>query len=302
MHVTTLHASDDLRHWPKEGEKGRDSLFFNLILPEDELAVFMYTWVDGQGVGGRMVNVWGPGREPMVFEPLFGVPVGDTDFDDWQVGGLTLLQAAPLRTAVLRYEGDDVSIAYRFEATHEAFDYERNAIGCPQWMAENRYEQTGRAQGRLEVDGRTIDFDTLAHRDHSWGRRNWNVPQHWKWIVAQTPDGTALNLFQWVARGEMGTNGYVLRDGETIPLVSARCEAEYDDGMVQTSLRAELVDDRGVTTDLELDCFGNMPIPIGSDTLLNESACRARINGAEGAGQFEAQWARSYLKKLAAEE
>ena len=76
--------------------------------------------------------------------------------------------------------------------------------------------------GVLEVAGRTIEFDRIAHRDHSWGARDWGAPQHWKWLLAHTPSGRALNAFIWIARGEWGFNGYVLRDGEPVAIDAHR--------------------------------------------------------------------------------
>ena len=295
---SALSASDDLRHRPVDGSKGRDSLYFNLMLPELELGVFVYTWVDQAGVGGRLVTVWGRGERPLAFEVVHGVDMGDADFDDWDIAGLRLRHPEPLRSAQVRFSSEPVELSYDFEGSHQAFEFSRNRGGCPQWMAVNRFEQTGRAFGRLRVGEREVAFDRPAHRDHSWGRRNWKMPQHWKWIVAQTPSGQGLNLFQWVVRGEIGTNGYVLRDGEPVGLLDARCRAVYDQDMTSRSLHATLWDERGGETELVLERFGTVALPVGSNTVLNEAACRGSINGEPGWGQFEAQWPASYVDAL----
>lgn len=295
-----LQPADDYRHRPTEGRKGRDSLYFNLLLPDAGLAVFVYTWVDQAGTAGRLVTAWGPQPRPLAFEIVHGVAMGDADFGDWQLAGLRLRHLQPLRTAEIRYHGEQLQLAYDFEGSHEAFDYSRNPGGCPQWMAVNRLEQAGHARGELRLGDQVIAFDQPAHRDHSWGRRNWRMPQHWKWVVAQTPSGRALNLFQWVVRGETGTNGYVLRDGQPVALVEARCRARYDDDMTSRSLRATLTDEAGGQTELVLDRYGTVPLPVGSDTVLNEAACRGSIDGEPGWGQFETQWPASYVAHLTA--
>jgi hypothetical protein len=297
-----LQPADDYRHRPPDGRKGRDSLYFNLLLPDAGLAVFVYTWVDQAGTAGRLVTAWGPQPRPLAFEIAHGVAMGDADFDDWQLAGLRLKHQEPLRTAEIRYRGERIQLAYDFEGSHQAFDYSRNAGGCPQWMAVNRLEQAGRARGEVRLGDQVIAFDQPAHRDHSWGRRNWRMPQHWKWVVAQTPSGQALNLFQWVVRGETGTNGYVLRDGEPVALVEAHCRARYDDDMTSRSLRATLVDEAGGQTELVLDRYGTVPLPVGSDTVLNEAACRGSIDGEPGWGQFETQWPASYVAHLTASQ
>lgn len=296
----TLHAGDDLRHQPADGGRGRDSLYFNLMLAELELGVLVYTWADHAGAAGRLVAVWGPDRRPLATEVVHGVAMGDADFDDWRLDGLELRHPEPLQRAEIRYAGERVSLAYDFTGTHAAFDYARNRGGCPQWMAANRFEQTGRAEGELRLGGRTVAFDQPAHRDHSWGPRDWKLPQHWKWIVAQTPSGRGLNAFLWIARGETGVNGYVLRGGEAVALVDARAHATYDDEMVQRDLRATLIDEADEETELELERYGNLALPVGSDTVLNEAACRGTIDGEAGWGQFEAQWPASYIEHLTA--
>jgi hypothetical protein len=296
---SVLSARDDLRHAPADGQKARDSLYFNLIMSDEEVGVMVYTWADEAGVAGRLLTAWGRDRRPLAFDIAHGVQMGDADFDDWRIDGLEITHPEPLRTASVRYSGQDMDLAYDFEGLHEAFDYTRNPGGCPQWMAVNRFEQTGHVRGELRIPGRTIDFDQLAHRDHSWGRRNWRMPHHWKWVVAQTASGAALNLFHWLARGEHGVNGYVLRDGEPIALVDAKCHAEYDRStMVQTHLRATLVDQSGLTTELVLERFGNVELPVGSDTVLNEAACHGTIDGEPAWGQFEAHWPASYVRHL----
>lgn len=302
MTLTQLDGHDDLRHRPADGGKGRDSLYFNLMLPDENLGVMVYTWCDDQGVGGRMVTAWGPDRKPLYFDAAPNVPLGDADFDDWKIEGLEVRHPEPLQTAEVRYRGEGISLEYDFTGTHEAYDYARNVEGCPQWMAVNRLEQTGRAVGELRLGDRVVPFDLLAHRDHSWGRRNWKMPQHWKWVVAQAPSGAALNLFQYVVKGELGINGYVLRDGVPVGLVDAKCHAVYDNDMTSRTLHATLHDEDGGVTELELERYGHVPLPVGSDTVCNEAACRGSIDGEAGWGQFEAQWSSAYINHLTAAE
>lgn len=300
MTLSLLTASDDLRHRPVDGGKGRDSLFFTLLLPEHELWVFVYTWVDDTGQAGRLVAIAEGEGTPPVYDIEHGIDMGGQDFDDWRIGGLELRHPEPLQTATVRYAGQGAEVAFDFTGSHEAFDYAQNVIGCPQWMARNRLEQQGHATGELTIGGRTVTIDGPVHRDHSWGRRDWRMPQHWKWVAAQTPSGGGLQLFQYVARGELGTNGYVLREGRPVGLVDARCEAVYDDDMTNRALRATLIDEDGGLTELELDRYTHMRLPVGSRTSMSEAGCHARIDGEPGAGQFEAQWPADYVEHLIA--
>jgi hypothetical protein len=303
MTPSTLSAADDLRHRVPEGVKGRDSLFWNLILPEEELGLQVYTMVDHNGWAGRQLAVFGPGAEPLALEMEHVIRVPDDQvFVAWRVGGLEFDLPEPLRRAEIRYAGDGVSLEYSYTGLHDPFSYTRNPVGCPQWMAIDRFEQTGRATGTLKVAGRTIDFDTLVHRDHSWGRRNWRFPHHWKWLCAQTPGGVGLNAMLWIARGELGVNGYVLRDGEPVAFTGARQSATYDDDMTQRHLEVEFDDEQGGTTAMVMDRYAVVNMPFGSDTTVIEAACTVTIDGSPGHGQWECLWPTSYVTHLAVTE
>jgi hypothetical protein len=292
-------AHDDLRHRAPEGGRMRDSLFWNLIVPEEELGMQVYTFVNHRGRAGYNVVVWG--EEPLAVLQHLGQVGPEADFDDWSLAGLSVRQPELRRTAEVRFTGQDVRLEYDFSALHEAFSYRQNPGGLPTWFAENRFEQAGRVTGVLEVAGRRIEFDRIAHRDHSWGTRDWGYPQHWKWLLAHTPSGRALNAFIWIAKGEWGFNGYVLRDGAPVAIARIDHRAEYDDGMDQTRLEAAIIDVEGETTALTLESFGAVRMPHDDPfgTVIIEAACRATIDGEAGGGQFETHWPLRYIDHLA---
>ena len=292
---------DDLRHRAPEGQRMRDSLFWNLIVPEEELAMQVYLFVNHRGRTGYNVCVWGADGA-LAVEQHMGEVGPDADFDDWSHAGLELRQPEVRRTAEVRYTSGKVRLEYDFTALHEAFSYRQNPGGLPHWFAQNRFEQAGHVTGTLEVAGRRIDFDRIAHRDHSWGPRDWGYPHHWKWLLAHTPSGRVLNGFIWIAGGEWGFNGYVLRDGAPIAIDRfTRQRATYDRDMNHESLDAEIVDVEGVTTTLTLDSFGlvRMPHDDPFGTTIMEAGCRATIDGEEGGGQFETHWPLRYIEHLA---
>jgi hypothetical protein len=302
MTAQLLTPTDDRRHHAPEGQRMRDSLFWNLIVPEEELAMQAYVFVNHRGRTGYNVVVWGADGT-LAIEQHMGEVGPEADFDDWDHAGLSLRQPEANRTAELRYSSDAIKLEYSFEALHDAFSYHQNPGGLPVWFAQNRFEQAGRINGVLEVNGRRLEFDRIGHRDHSWGPRNWGYPHHWKWLLAHTPSGRALNGFVWIAEGEWGFNGYVLRDGVPVAIDRfVRQDAEYDENMDHTRLEAEILDVEGVTTQLTLDSFGvvRMPHDDPAGTVIIEAGCRATIDGEEGGGQFETHWPLQYIGHLAA--
>lgn len=237
-----LDDTDDLRHLPPDGGKGRDSLYFNLLLPERRGGVFVYTWVDHASAAGRLVTTWTPDGEPHVFDIAHGVEVGSpgfrpgSDFDDWEVAGLRL--------------------------TH------------PRAAADRRADLSQRRGG-----------DRVPVRGHARGVRLHPQPGG----LSPLDGGQPLRA--------VGP-GYVLRDGEPVALVRADCRATYRDDMTSDALHATLHDERGGVTELVLERYATIELPVGRSTELHEAARRAWIDGVAGSGQFETQWPAAYIAAL----
>jgi hypothetical protein len=295
-----LSPGDDLRHRPAPGNRMRDSLFWEVIVAEEEIGAQVYLYLTDSGRAGYNAVVWGPQAEPLALQLGSGRIDDTADLDDVSFDGLTLRQLEPLQSCVMTYRGDDLAIEFDFDGIHEAFSYLANPDGLPTWFAANRMEQTGRVRGSITIGDRHIKLDHIGHRDHSWGVRDWGVPQHWKWFVAYTPTGVAVNGWIWIARGEWGFGGYVSRNGETVPIRVIEQHAEYDDQMRQRHLSATVIDVTGGQTVITLDAFGVVELPSVNPmtTVIREAACRASIDGEAGAGQFETHWVGSYLEHL----
>ncbi len=174
-----LGPDDDLRHRPTAGERTRDSLFWELIMPEHQLGMQVYLYLTGAGKAGYNLCVWGPDPQPLAMHLHSGRVTDDADLDDFSFDGLSLTQPELRKTCLMTYDRDDVRIEFAFDGIHEAFSFRSNPDGLPSWFASNRIEQTGRVRGGIEVAARRIDWDRMGHRDHSWGVRDLGVPQHW---------------------------------------------------------------------------------------------------------------------------
>jgi hypothetical protein len=291
---------DDLRHRPAPGSRTRDSLFWQVTMPEEQLAAQVYLYLTDRGKTGYNVVVWGPDAEPVAQVLADGEIPDEMDLDAFDFQGLTLTQPELRWTADLGFTSARVRLEYHFRAIHDAFSYRQNPDGLPGWFAENRFEQTGHVTGFLEVDGRRVELDRKGHRDHSWGRRNWGVPHHWKWFVAYTESGRAINGWIWIAKGEWGFAGYVVTDGVTVPVSRIEADTDYDPDMTQRRIRAVLVDVTGRRTTVTLERFGLFRLPTHDRmaTVIAEAACSATIDGEPGAGQLETHWPADYLHHL----
>lgn len=299
---------DDLRHRPATpGGRMRDSLFWEMVMPDEGLGVQVYLYLTDRGRTGYNVTVWGADAEPLALELGGGTVGDDVDLDDFAFDGLTVTQPELRRTAVVTYTADHLRLHYEFAGVHDAFSYRQNPDGIPTWFAVNRLEQSGRVHGHLEIgpvgSARRIEWHgRMGHRDHSWGPRDWGVPQHWKWFVAYTESGRSVNGWLWIARGEWGFAGYVAREGVTTPIARIEQRATYEDDMTQRCLEATVVDVDGGRTEVVLDRYGLVKLPTNerTGTEIWEAACHATIDGEPGAGQWETQWSRPYLEHLVA--
>lgn len=297
--IPVLDPANDGRHPLEDRPLARESIPYVISLPEHGIATCIYTWVTKDHVAGSLFVACGPGvGDTPIVEAVDGVNVGpDRDFDDWRIGALHLVQDGRLETARIRGSGARIELDASFEGMHPAYAYGFHAQGCPAYAATDRLEQSGRVRGHLVVDGRRIDFDTTGARDHSWGTRDWDYPQHWKWLHAQA-GGTAVHVWQIFVAGRIDLRGYVHRDGLMAEITGFDVAFETDAELRHRSIDARLHDRAGRQTRVTGQFFAHFPLqPVPSCTLL-EGAMRCEIAGHPGAGWTEFMWPTAYLQHL----
>ncbi|GAA5163335.1 hypothetical protein GCM10023321_50020 [Pseudonocardia eucalypti] len=293
-------ARDDLLHdVSNSGPHARESLLWTAPLPSEQLLVFVYAWREAGRRWGRFLFVGGPDMtrpEFLSFEE--DAAFSGDDLDDCTVGGLHVRQPEPLRVAELGFTGEELDLSLRFEGIHEPFSWHDNADGCPDWVADNRFEQSCLVSGQVSLHGRAIDVKASGgHRDHSWGARNWNMLQHWKWINATAEDGRSLHAMIMEVKGQQLINGYINSDGRLCPIVHARAEAELDDRLVHRAVSGRFEDSAGRTMNLECTYAAGWGMPI-QHLVLNEIAMSATLDGVPAVAHVELGWPADYVERL----
>jgi hypothetical protein len=271
-------------------------------LPEHDLAAFVYTWVSGESKAGSALCIYGPavGDEP-IFEVVDGLPVPlDHGFDDWRVGGAHVRHGRPLEVADLDYSSDRARLSYHFEAVHPAYNYGSHAEGCPDWVADDRFEQSGRVRGTLQFGGKVIPFDTMGHRDHSWGTRDWGVAQHWKWLEAQAGSDLIVHCWELEFLGERALRGYVQRDGRIAEVTAVRTIFKTDSNLTHTYQESVVEDDAGRSTTVKGTTFASFEFKVSPLATLNECSMLVEIDGRPGVGHVEMCWPKAYLDYIRA--
>lgn len=290
------------RHRLRADALARESLVFMLQLPEQQIAGFVYTWVSGQGKAGAAFCVYGPGIGPQpIFDFVDGVEVPDAmDFSDWRVGGARVCHQAGDAVARVTYQGAKASLEYEFTAMHPPCHYGGHEGGCPPWMADDRFEQSGSVRGILSLEGRSIPFESFGHRDHSWGTRDWGVAQHWKWLEAQAAPDLAVHVFDVQVEGRNLLFGYVLRDGVLAQVTRVDFSYEHDALMHHTAIHANVTDQAGRVTEVQGHTYALFEFKVNPLSQLNEGSMQLEIAGRPGNGHVEMHWPPAYLAYLQA--
>ncbi len=287
-----LDRRHDNRHKLKPTELARESLAFIIHEPANGIGGFLYTWVNGVGLAGSAVCLFGDsiGADP-IFEVRDGIPVpDDMDFLNWHVGGLILRLNEPLHSASVRYQSDRVEVEYEFTANHQAYAYSTHPQGCPQWMADDRFEQQGTIQGFIKTDRVNIPFSALSLRDHSWGTRDWGVNQHWKWVHAQSETGIGVHFWKLFALGKEHLCGYVIKDGHMAQILSVDDGFACSEGLVPDSVKARIIDSSGRETIVSGSVQASFPFKVHDMITLFECPMMVEIDGDQGNGWMEMMW------------
>ena len=291
---------NDARHRLGDEPFARESIPYLVSLPDAGIALFTYTWVDRTSNAGAMLVIFGPGVGP---EPvqirLTDRPVpGDMNFSHWRIEGFSMRQDLRFGTADVRWESPEALLELRFEAFHPPYSYSANAGGCPPYAAIDRIEQSGRATGRLVLNGKAIDFDTTGHRDHSWGTRDWRTMQHYKWFEGQAGPDISVHFWELQALGRTELRGYVFKDGLMAEVSDLTVAWEHDTDFRQTQFDATLQDEAGRVTSVSVNFFAHYPLIPDPALVLNEGAGRALIDGKQGLGRLEVAWPIDYLAHI----
>jgi hypothetical protein len=295
-----LDPKDDLRHKLRDEPLARESTVFCIQLPEHGVAGWVYPRVTADGMAGGTICAFGPGVPGgSIFESFRNVPVPATlDFDNWQVGGVHMQLGDPLRTAAVSYTGENVAMDFTFDAIHPAYSYASHPDGCPQFFADNRFEQGGRVKGTITIEGKAIAFDTIGQRDHSWGTRNWGVNYHYKWFHA-TSDVASIHFFKMEYLGRYLIRGYVFKDGHMSQITDVNViDFTLNAEMIHTDIEVSISDLAGRTTHIVGTGFAHQIYPIDELNILNEVALTTQIDGKPGVGWCEFYWDSRYLAHM----
>lgn len=295
LSVDTQH---DNRHELPDSPYGRESIPYVVHLPDHEIAAFTYTWANKTGEAGAALAIFGPGvGDNPIEQALPDRPVpSDMDFANWVIESFSMRQSLDFKRAEIKWVTDAATVEFSFDAIHPPYAYSSHADGCPAYTAVDRIEQGGKVKGQFTLGDRSIPFDTLGHRDHSWGTRIWEAFQHYNWFQGQSADGsTVVHYWRFLALGRMNLRGYVLKDNVMAEVTNVTTDVDYSDDLWQQRLVSTVHDEAGRVTEVTADFYAHYTLKPSDAVHLRESAARATYDGAPGLGWMEAAWSPDYV-------
>ncbi len=294
-----LTDADDLRHEHGSDPRWRESLYWNFLVPAASLGGVIYFRLDpNASLTAVMVIVYRGFEAAPAYLYLRTAPAAASlQLDDVSAAGLHIRRIEPLRTFHLAFaDGERANLQLTFTGMHPPFDYARDPSWKAAAVATNRFEQAGRLEGRLQLGDQEFAITGFGQRDHSWGVRDWDLIQHYKWFAIQAGEKLAVHLAQFIIRGEVSYAGYVFDGAEPSRIVHADIRTTFaEDGITQRHIGATILDERGKTTTVEGSLYALSEVSMERSLLL-EGAGRFVLNGQQATGIAEYLWPAAYVE------
>ena len=287
---TTDHA---FRH--KLAPEGRESLAHILLMPEHNIAGFIYPTMLGTGIGKSTACFFSPDFPEQIVEVVEGPVADDMDFDNWRHGPLHMAVVEPLKKVNIAWAGERIKFNGAFTATHPAYGFSSHPRGNPPYFGDDRTEQHGRVIADLELDGRKLHHEGHLIRDHSWGPRVWGLNQHYKWIHATTGD-SSMHFFEMQAFGRTELCGFLFKDGAMRHLERVDYAFVYGDDMLQKSFEVTVTDSDGRKSRIAFTMFGMLTSSHDTQSCINTGCATLDFDGKPGVGVCEFAWNKDYFE------
>ncbi|MBV6762890.1 DUF7064 domain-containing protein [Rhodococcus opacus] len=160
-------------------------------------------------------------------------------------------------------------------------------------VAKDHYAGVGQVTGTVRIDGQEKRIRGFGFRDHSWGVRNWQSIDCWRWVYGQLDAG---NLFSVVAM-QVGTPepavaGIVLKDGTPHVVTEMSVKCRYDGApdywLAGADVTIPLPDGDVFEATYQPTCRLPLRHTKGDEVLrIVEHLANVQINGKSGAGWIE---------------
>lgn len=274
--------------------EGRESLAHIVLLPEHNMAGFIYPTMLGTGDGKSTACFFGADFPEQIVEVVESPVSDDMTFSDWRHGPLHMEVAEPYKRVNLEWAGERIKFKGTFTATHPAYPFSTHPKGNPPYFGENRTEQHGRLVADIELDGRKFHHEGHMIRDHSWGARVWGLNQHYKWIHATTGD-SSMHFFEMQGFGRTEVRGFLFKDKIMRHLERVEYDFVYGDDMLQKTFSVIVTDTDGRQSSIDYRMFNVLASSHDPKTIINTGCATLEFDGVPGVGVCEFSWNKDYF-------
>jgi hypothetical protein len=159
-------------------------------------------------------------------------------------------------------------------------------------VAQDHYAGVARVTGTLALDGQPREVRGFGFRDHSWGVRDWQAIDCWRWFYGQADAGNLFSVVQMKAAGaEPDVAGLVVRAGRPWIVKHMTASCRYTAAAPHWMETAQISiphPDGAVVASFEPSCRLPLRHRRGNEVLrIVEQLATVAIDGAAGAGWFE---------------
>jgi hypothetical protein len=205
-----LKPEDDRFHDGGDDPMWNESAWWGFLVPEYNLMAGIHfhhrpnmnllwqkvlLWDGKEGVGEQVYDC--TYYDAFQIQPRsLANPTGPFDFSS--ALGLTVRTIETWKRYAIKYQYNGLTMDLEFEAIMPVFSTPYG--GQVRGWGINNYQQAGRMQGIIRLDGAEIAVDGPAHRDRSWGPRNFAhgpetfLRHQWPWAVSLEGSGLVANL------------------------------------------------------------------------------------------------------------
>jgi hypothetical protein len=245
--VDTFHSFDQTQPlW-------METVWFGAWIPEASISIYFYNWFRPvSGIFGGGCLIWDdrgelPWEIPVYVYEVNAPLTGTVDLRDMHLPTGNHLRALEEgQRYEMTFHNPRVDLAMSFAAQFPA--EETTTEGAADFF-NGHIDQAGHYQGRLQLEGKSYPIDCHGIRDRSWGPRVIGDTIRLGYFHGQSKDLAFLGYSTPGGEIEPVIKGYLLMDGEKMPLARGERLVHYKNGRLR-HMDVSLVDIKGRTLNL----------------------------------------------------
>jgi hypothetical protein len=222
-HAMEFVAADEYMHTPTEDSNFNESAFYDFFTADGSFA-FLVRIGNRANEGHAEVTVLGFLPDGRAFFHFERATIENNDAFD--AAGLRFDVIEPLKRNRVRFSGQVHVLANADELEnpkkvftespleHLELDFEYEDL-IPMYGVDSiagdkaasvlstaHYQGPTKAHGTWSWGGKSESLSGFGFRDHSWGPRQWNAPQYWRWVSGIADENNFFEGFRWKIDGE----------------------------------------------------------------------------------------------------